>query len=120
MLPSWATALADSQNDHTSVATTALDFIHGNFPLGDLNFLTIQMFNRFPEVTCSREWRKVGGSGCNEGNIWVQERLTEKFTERLGGLIEIKRLHNFFNHPRILVTSGTTVPFPPSLMSRPH
>ena len=50
--------------------------------LGDLNFLTIQMFNRLLEVTGSREWRKVGihvvcetnvilSSYCN---IWVQER----------------------------------------------
>ena len=62
--------------------------------LGDLNFLTTQMFNRLLEVTGSREWRKVGihvglvsqarqgvGLVCETNvilssccNIWVQER----------------------------------------------
>ena len=58
--------------------------------LGDLNFLTTQMFNRLLEVTGSGEWRKVGivsqarqgvGLVCETNvilssccDIWVQER----------------------------------------------
>ena len=56
--------MTESQNDHLHVSVVSrCSFIYNmkNSPyLGDLNFLTTQMFNGLLEVTGSREWRKVG------------------------------------------------------------
>ena len=56
--------MTESQNDHLHVSVASgCSFFYNmkNSPyLGDLNFLTTQMFNGLLEVTGSREWRQVG------------------------------------------------------------